>query len=291
MFAVLLALVAAGTFGASDFFGGLSSRRAPVPIVLLYSRIASVVPLLLALWLLQPAHPTLADYGWGAAAGAIAVLGMTLLYLGLATGPMTVVAPVTAVCVAVFPAAAGFAFGERLSGLASAGLLLGVCGIALVSLARGGNYDAPRPGSPARTIVIALGAGTCIGAFFVVLSRTSSDSGIAPLLATRAVTLIVFGALAGWRVIRSGQLRSVAVQRRALATAIAAGVLDMAGNAFYLVAVKHGPLAVIAVLTALYPAVTVLLAKVTLGERMSAMQSIGIGAAMAAVGMLALSRT
>jgi drug/metabolite transporter (DMT)-like permease len=195
------------------------------------------------------------------------------------------------VCVAVLPAAAGFAFGERLSGLALAGLLLAVCGVVLVSLSRGGRHDAPRPGFPARAIVIAVRAGTCLGAFFIVLSRTSSDSGIAPLVATRAVTLVAFGALAGWRVVRSGQLGSIAVPRSTLATAIAAGVTDMAGNAFYLVAVKHGPLAVIVVITALYPAVTVLLAKVTLGERMSVLQGIGTGAAIAAVGMLALSRT
>lgn len=290
MLAVALALIAATTFGASDFFGGLSSRRAPVPLVLLYSHLASLLPLLAALWLLPAAHPVAADYGWGAAAGAIAVAGMILLYLGLATGPMTLVAPVTAVCVAVLPAGVGLALGERLSGLAWAGLVLGVSGAGLVSLARGAGPEQARKGSTPQAVALSVGAGACLGAFFIVLSRTSSGSGLAPLIATRAVTLAAFGAVAGWRVLRSGALRSAALPRRAVATAVAAGVLDMTGNAFYLLAVRSGPLAVVAVLTALYPAATVLLARAALGERMSLTQGIGTGAAIAAVGMLALSR-
>ncbi|HLX50938.1 MAG TPA: EamA family transporter [Streptosporangiaceae bacterium] len=288
MAGIVLALLAAATYGASDFFGGLSSRRAPVPVILFYSQLASVAPLVIALLLLPAAHATGADYGWGAAAGLISLLGMSLLYLSLAVGPMSVAAPVTAVCVAVLPTAAGLALGERLSAQTLAGLVLGIGGVGLISLGprQQGSHAAPA----GRVIPVAAGAGACLGAFFIVLSRTSPGSGLLPLLATRAVTVGILGSLAGARMIRARSRSAARVPRPARVAMISAGVLDMTGNFFYVFAVRHGPLAVIAVITALYPAATVLLAWAVLRERLSLAQGLGTGAAMACVSLLALSR-
>jgi drug/metabolite transporter (DMT)-like permease len=288
MAGIALALLAAAIYGSSDFFGGLSSRRAPVPVILFYSQLASVAPLLIALLLLPGAHATGADYGWGAAAGVISILGMSLLYLSLAVGPMSVAAPVTAVCVAALPTAAGLAFGERLSAQTLAGLVLGIGGVGLISA--GPGEKGYRPARAGRVVPIAAGAGVCLGAFFIVLSRTSSGSGLLPLLATRAVTVCLLGSLVGARVLRAHSRAAARVPRPAWMTMIMAGVLDMTGNFFYVFAVRHGPLAVIAVITALYPAATVLLARAVLAERLSLAQGLGTGAAMASVSLLALSR-
>ncbi|WP_158887937.1 EamA family transporter [Amycolatopsis anabasis] len=281
MISVLFAAAGALTYGASDFFGGFATRRAHVLPVLFASQLASLCPLVIALWALPGQHAAGADYLWGAAAGAVATFSMMALYRALALGPMTVIAPFTAVCVAVVPVVAGVAGGERPSALAVAGLATGLLAIVLISRER------PEPGAGGavtrQAIGIALAAGVGLGAFFVLLHRTSPGSGMAPLLATRITSLVAFGGLLALRRV------PVRLPRPAVGTAVAAGVLDMTGNALFLLAARSGLLSVSAVITAMYPAATVVLARTVLRERMNGWQVSGALLAMVSLGTLSLA--
>jgi drug/metabolite transporter (DMT)-like permease len=123
---------------------------------------------------------------------------------------------------------------------------------------------------------IAFLSGVAIGFFFLALARTSPAAGMWPLVASRGISLVLFGAVGA----AIGQLRMSAPAAK---TALGAGVVDMAANAFYLTATRFGPLSVMITLTSLYPASTVILARVVLGERLNAWQVVGVVCALAAI--------
>jgi drug/metabolite transporter (DMT)-like permease len=226
--------------------------------------------LLLALPLLPDASPSRTDWFWGGVAGLAGSIGVGLLYRALAIGTMAVVAPTTAVCAVVIPVMAGVLAGERLGGWTIAGIGLAVVAIVLVSQERG-------TGRAVRTgMGLAFLSGVAIGFFFLALARTSSAAGMWPLVASRGLSLVLFGAIGAVL----GQLRMAAP---AAQIALGAGVVDMAANAFYLTATRFGPLSVMVTLTSLYPASTVVLARIVLGERLSRLQVAGVFCALGAI--------
>jgi len=276
---VLLALVAAVAYGVSDFVGGLASRRASALRVLLLSYPAGVLPMLVVLPLLLPGRLDAATIGWSVAAGLAGTGGVLLLYIGLAIGPMGVVAPLTAVAGAVVPAGVGIALGDRPPAIAYAGVALALLAVVVVS--RG--PEAPGSGGRAapRTIAIASVAGVAFGLYFVLLSAAPETSGGWPLLISRvAASVAVLGiALAGRRPLRG--------DGRVWPFALAAGALDAAANLGYLLAVRQGMLALVPAVVALYPAATILLARLVLGERTGAVQRLGMVAAAGSVVLIA----
>ncbi|RBY93375.1 EamA family transporter [Blastococcus sp. TF02-8] len=277
--AVVLALASAVVYGASDFLGGLASRRASVFAVVVLSQVVGLVSLLLLLpWLGGSVTP--ADLGWGAAAGLAGATGLLVFFRALAGGAMSVVAPVTGVTAAAVPVLAGLLGGDRIDGWAAAGIVLALVAVVLVS-AEGGlrALRAARPDS----LLPALAAGTAFGVFFVLLDRTSADAGLTPLAAARtaSVLLVLLVALA-----TRGELRPT---RPALPLVVVSGVGDMAANALFLLATQtDGPLAVIGVLSSLYPVSTVVLAQLVLRERLVAAQVTGLVTAAAAVVLITL---
>lgn len=276
---ILLALASASTYGAADFLGGLAARRATALGVVAVSQLAGLGLLLLLLPLLPAGDARPADYLWAGASGVAGGIGVVLLYRGLAIGPMSLVAPVTAVCAAVLPVVVGLAFGENLPPAAVAGIAFAFPAIALVS--RATAPEGGREGGRADSLLIALGAGVSFSAFFVLLDHTSSAAGLWPLLGTRAGSLLCVVVVAG-----AGR-RSLLIARPVIPTAIAAGALDMVANVFFLLAVNQGFLSIVAVLTTLYPAGTVLLARTVLKERMNRSQVAGIACAGVAVALIA----
>lgn len=276
--AVLLALVCAAAFGVSDFTGGLASRRTAIPAVVLVSNGLSLVLALLVAALLPGSIFRSTEFAWGLAAGAVGLVGVVLLYRGLAIGPMSVVAPLTAVLSAAIPVLVGIVRGERPGPPAIVGLLLALPAIALIS----------RQGGPAggRISPAALGAslvaGVGFGGFFVLLAQASSQAGAWPLVGQRASSvglLLAFAALSGGRHRRlpSGTT---------LALALLAGATDFVANLAYLLATHRGLLALVAVLSSLYPAATVLLARGFLSERLARPQLAGLGVAVLAVALI-----
>ncbi len=277
--AVLLALSSAVVYGASDFLGGLASRRTSVFGVVAFSQVIGLAALLLLLpWLGGPVDA--ADLAWGAAAGLAGAAGLVVFFRTLAGGVMSVVAPVTAVTAAAVPVLVGLVGGESIGARARVGIALALVAVVLVSAESG--LSALRAARPA-ALAPALLAGSMFGLFFVLLDRTSADAGLTPLVTARlaSVGLVVCIALAG--------RQSLRVTRAALPLVAASGVGDMTANALFLLATQaDGKLAITGVLASLYPVSTVVLAQVVLRERLVGAQVTGLLAAAAAVVLITL---
>jgi drug/metabolite transporter (DMT)-like permease len=276
----LLAIGSAVFYGAADFTGGLTTRRAgAIPVVLL-SQASGLVLLALILPLLPHAAPSRTDLLWGAVAGLTGGIGVALLYRALAIGTMAVVAPTTAVCAVAIPVVASVLLGERPVPLAIAGILLGIVSIVLVSrqtVARPERHESPSARRHPSGIGTALASGVAIGFFFLSLAQAEATAGMWPIVVARLVSVSLFGAVA-----IAGQ-HSIRMPATVAALVIVAGVVDMLANVLYLVAAWQGPLSIVVTLSSLYPASTVLLARVVLGERLNSWQITGVGCALAAI--------
>jgi drug/metabolite transporter (DMT)-like permease len=281
MFAVL-ALLSALCYGAADFLGGLTSKRANTLAVVVLSQLAGLLLLALIFPLLPDAAPGRADFLWGAVAGATGGAGVALLYRGLAIGVMAMVAPTTAVCAVVIPVFVAVALGERPGAGTFAGIAIAIVAIVLVSQSDSGASGGRVEADPHRTkaFLLAVLSGVVIGFFFVALARTSDEAGLWPLMAARTVSVGLFAVMA---VLASQSLR---VPAAILGTVAAAGALDMLANLLYLVASRAGPLSVVVTLASLYPASTVFLARIVLHERLSARQWVGVACALVAVAII-----
>lgn len=275
----LLALGSAVLYGSADFFGGLTARRANTVATVFVSQFVGLVLLLVVLPFLPAATVSSGDWTWGFVAGLSGGIGVALLYRALAVGAMAVVAPTTAVIAAMIPVLFAFALGERLQLLTWSGVALALVAIGLVS--RPPSEDSkpgqPESGSFPPGFGLALLSGIAVGIFFLSLARTTTSAGMWPLVAARIATLVLFGAIA--LVTR----RTLLMSRTAAVTAVTGGALDMAANALYMTAARIGPLSIVVTLASLYPATTVLLARVVLGERLGAIQVGGIVCALVAV--------
>ncbi|MFO7590803.1 MAG: EamA family transporter [Acidimicrobiia bacterium] len=276
-----LALAAALSYGAGDFLGAIATTRtkSALPVVATSSLAGVVLLLVVAPW--SAAAPTSADFAWGAAGGIAGGVGVALFYRGLAAGVMSVVAPVAAVTGAVVPVAAGLIMGERPSAVALTGVGLAIGAVALLAVEAPGTREVVI-GSRRHALLLALGAGAGFGVFFVLLDRTGDDAGLWPLVASRSVTLLLAVAAA----VAIGQ--AVVPVRGARRLSLGTGLFDMIANACFLIANRSGLLALVAVITSLYPASTIALAQVFLGERLAPHQLVGVGVAVAAVVLIAV---
>ena len=276
--AILTALCAAVVYGAADFFGGLASRKSSAVVVVVFSQLTGFMVLGIA-WLALPGRFYPADLGWGAAAGVAGAIAIAALYGALAVGTMGVVSPITAVIGASVPVAVGFTLGERPAPLAFLGIALAFVAVFLVSLDAGTRSISLREPGVGLAIVSGLG----IGMLYVFLARGHADSGLAILVPTRMTSICV---LVAYAVLRRQSLRP---STRSLPSIAVAGALDMTANVLYVLATRHGLLSTVAVLTSLYPASTVLLARIVLNERLARIQWAGV--ACAAIGVLCISES
>jgi drug/metabolite transporter (DMT)-like permease len=273
---LVLALTAALAYGASDFVGGTGSRQHSPWAVVLVGQVCGAA-LMVACGLLAPADPRATDVAWALLAGAGSATGSIFLYRGLSRGRMGLVAPVSAVGAAVLPVLVGIALGERPTWLASLGVLVALPGIWLVS--RGSAASAA---GTQGALLDGAAAGAGFGVLFVALGQVSSDAGFMPLAANQ-----LFGA-----VVTVGVAAALGQEWRprpgVLPWGGASGALGAAGTLTFLLSTHATDLGVAAVLTSLYPAVTVLLASIVLGERLAGGQRLGIGICTLAVATLAI---
>ncbi|MEA3076338.1 MAG: hypothetical protein QOF60_1246 [Actinomycetota bacterium] len=283
--AVLLGLAVALSYGAADFFGGLSTKRASATAVVVRSQLLGL-PIVAVLLPLTGGHPTARGLGLGAASGIAGGIGLWCLYRALAGGRMSVVAPITAVGAAVVPVAWGVFRGERPSATAMAGVAIAIVAVALVSRTPDQPpsllTSLPDVADNSAMNTLAVVAGLAFGMVFVLLGETGPGVGFWPLVAARSTSIVMLGAVAvvarqSLRLPKPGPLPAIA----------AAGVLDVTANAVYLLATRRGLLALVAVISALYPAGTVLLARVVLHERLVALQVAGLVLAGAGVVLIA----
>jgi uncharacterized membrane protein len=278
---ILLGLAAAVLYGSGDFLGGMATRKAHVLTVLLLAETAGVI-VALAAAAMAPGPASLAGLAWGISAGLIGGLGLIIFYIGLAAGPMSVVAPVSGLVSTVLPVAVALAEGERPGAGVYAGALLCLVAIVLASSASG-TGTVPRPGRPGRGRAIAYGlaSGTSFGLFFLLIRNAGRSGELWPVAAGRIGELAVV-------VIAAAVLRRGLVPRgtggRLLLAAAGAGAIDVVANICYVAATRTGMFGLATVLASLYPGVTVLLARVMLGERLRPVQQAGLG--LAALGIL-----
>jgi drug/metabolite transporter (DMT)-like permease len=277
--AIILALCSALAYGLSDFVGGIVSRRASAWSVALVGQLSSTVCTVLYALTVR-GTPDGGDFAWALLAGLGSGAGTGFLYRGFAAGRISVVAPVSAVGAALVPVLTGTVSGERLSVLVWVGILCALPGIWLVASTPGDSFD-DRRGSMAEGLVDGVLAGLGFGVLFAAIGQVPASSGLWPLAAAQAVSipavlLLAVAVRAPWR-----------PRQRSAWWALLAGPLGATATAAFLLAAQRGFLTVAGVLTALYPATTVLLAALVLHERIHRAQAAGLALCALAIGLVA----
>jgi drug/metabolite transporter (DMT)-like permease len=281
---VLLGLLAAATYGSSDFLAGLASRRLP-PIVVTAGAQAICLAVGVIAVVFYPGDGMSARVLlWGVASGLGAAGGTFALYRGLGAGEMSVVATLSGLLTAVIPVIVGLATGDSLSAMAAVGIAAAIPAIGLVSWQPG--EDAGEGGSGA---VWGILAGLGFALLFVGYDRAGSGAGAWPLVVAEG-TATLLTAVPALLALRHGRKTgsNAAEDRRTLGLLAVAGLLAGAANLSFVIATHHGELAVVAVLTALYPGFTVILARLFLGERWSSAQKLGLATALVATFLVSL---
>lgn len=304
MLTVIFGLSGALVFGSGDFLGGLASKRMGA---FLATGVAGLVGLFLlaGFTLFLPGTVTTETVIYGLLSGVCGALAILLLYASLAIGPMSILSPLGALVSAIFPVMwAIFISHETLAWFGYFALGIGAVAIVLVAFTPEKNAVKPR----ARGIIFAVLAGILIGLFLIILDQAPSSAGLYPLVFNRIVNVtIMFGSIGVMALVRwahrrgmfgkDGKPRADLVvgdegareYKRGILLAIGCGLLDATGNALLLIGIQLGNLSVMSVLTAMYPAGTIILAAVVLREKITKLQLIGMVLALAAAGMLALS--
>jgi drug/metabolite transporter (DMT)-like permease len=271
-----LALGASVAWGASDFLGGLASRRLPVVVVLLGAQTCGLALAATAWALADPQAPAPTVVALGAGAGLAELLGFACLYRGLAIGEMSAVAPLAALT-PVLPVAVAVGGGEPVAALEAGGMALAVAGSALTAAAPGARRVVQGAG-------LGLGSALCFGAFFLLLGRASELDGPMAVLSGRVASVAVLAVLV------AGRLTAGARPGRPDIGVIAMlGGLDVAANLAYAVAVGSGADATVAVLASLYPLTTVLLARALLHERLGAARLAGVASVLGGIALISAS--
>jgi uncharacterized membrane protein len=272
---VLLSLLAAASYGLSDFNGGWLSKRVSAWTVALAAQLGGVVAIL-AVALPSSARPSGTDLAWALLAGLGNGFGTAFLYRGLSSGRMGVVAPVSGVGAAVIPVVTGVAIGERPGPVVWVGIVLAFPAIWFVAREPSAATSTGPSG-----LVDGVLAGLGFGTLFVALSRVSEDAGLLPLALNQAAGGVVIVVVA----VALGQPWLPREGRSALG--LVSGVLAALATWLFMVASHGGNLTIASVVVSLYPAFTVLLATVLLGERLHRSQSVGLALCAVSVACVA----
>ena len=268
-----LSLLAAASWGGGDFSGGFAAKHASVFRVVAMAHACGLLGMLAMVWLTGEAVPPRSDLLWGAFAGFAGALGIAALYKGLAIGRMGVVAPVASVVTGVLPVLLSF----RVEGMPDGIQLFGFA-LALVSI-----WLVARPNEfvdSHRGLGLAVLAGVMFGLFLVAGKQAGHHGVFWPLVSARCMSVALM------LTVVAIAPRDPRPLRRVLWPVVLSGLLDSAGNALFIAATRHGRLDVAAILSSLYPASTVILARVLLQERMSIRQVVGIVGALVSVALV-----
>ncbi len=257
---VAFALAASISWGAGDFSGGLATRRAQVLSVVIGAYVVGLIMLIALAFIWSEPFPSTLDLMWGSVAGLAGAVGLVAFYQALAVGRMGIVAPIAAMLSAAVPVL----FGALIEGLPAPIQLIG--------------FVLGRP----EGLGLALLAGLGFGSFFILISRVSHGAIFWPLAAARLSSLLFLFAVV---LIRR---QKVLPEKSVWPVVFLAGALDVAGNVFFVLATHTGRLDVAAILSSLYPAVTVLLAIIILRERVTRLQTIGIFVALVAIPLISV---
>lgn len=283
--ALLLALGASLAYGASDFLGGITSRRLPLPVVLVFTQAISTA-LVLGNWSLSGHLLPSASLLWGFLAGVGSAAGGAALYKGLAIGTMGIVEPISSLSVLV-PVAVGIVTGESMSLLVAIAAAVALCGTLLATRVSA-SVKAVKVAAHAhrRSVQYAIGAALGFGITTTGIGLGSRSSVTATVAATMATNLALFAtaALIWWRRRHPISVDITATDWLAL---LAVGLLGYTASMLLGQASSYGKIALVAVLAALYPVVTALLGRIILQEKLSPGQYFGVGLVVVSVVTLA----
>jgi drug/metabolite transporter (DMT)-like permease len=274
---LVLAGLSSLVFGVADFAGGLATRRAPAITVVWNAQLIGLASIAAVAPMMGSNDVGVTALAWGAGAGAAGAIGLVLLYHALATTRISVAAPVAAVVGTVLPVLFGVLIGERPAPIAWLGMLLAVP--AVLALSSAPSTDA---GPAGRAAWLGALAGAAFALFGILVSRSGSDSGMWPLVAARTASVVLLGSVA------LAARRPLLAPRATWGLVTVSALLDMAGNVLFLLAVRRELLSLVSVIMSLYPASTIALARIVLGERVVQRQWAGLVLAAAAVVLIAL---
>lgn len=278
---ILLGLGVAFTYGGADFLGGFTSKRSATGAVVFFGQSAGWVASL-AFALLLGGDPEGRDLLLGVGAGVAGVVGVTVLYRGLAVGRMGVVAPITAVVNALIPLAWGLGHGERPSAVAFVGVALALAAVVVIAHEPDPEGEPSPAVSRGAQLLFGVAAGIGFGVALVCFAETSDSSGVWPGFAARCTTVPLLA------LVLLVARRALVPHRADRGLVALGGVLDASANAFQLLAVREGLLALVAPVSALYPAGTVLLARLVLHERIGRPRLVGLGIALTGLVLIAV---
>ncbi|AJP05491.1 multidrug DMT transporter permease [Streptomyces cyaneogriseus subsp. noncyanogenus] len=279
----LLALLSALCFGITHFVNGLVSRRHDGLTVALHAQLGGTVLGLILALSLNGGSATLADHGWGALSGVGTGVGVAFLYRAMSKGAMSVVVPVSDVGAVALPVLVGVCFlGERPGVPAWLGIAAVLPALWLVSQSSPEPDGTHQRGTVSAGVPSALVASVGFGVQFLAMAQVDKDSGLWPVVLSRVVSVAVIAVVLGtygasWR-----------LRGWPWAATVAAGALGTLAIVLYLEATRQQLMAIATVLSALYPAIPVLLALVVLKERLNRGQVAGLVCAALAVGLIAL---
>lgn len=296
MLAALLAVAASAAYGTSDFVASYAARRVTPLAIAWWAHVFGAIALA-GLAVAIAGLPQLSAIAFGALAGGIAAVGLVLFYGALAHGPVSIVTPLAATGAAI-PVLVGFARGEAPSAVALCGLVVAAVGVLTVATTRSVEEEPNPPGPGARPgcveeqgarcprlppALAALLAAASFGIAFVLVDAGSEDA--SPLWV--AAGLQVGGVLGLIPIVLSGPLARLALTRPSLTSVAGTGALVAAGDVALAFAFAEGTLSTVSVLSSLDSIVSILLAQIILMERLSARQTVGVGAAVAGAVLLA----
>lgn len=282
MFAVVFSLIAAASYGVGDFFGALAARKLHPISVSLVGHAASTLAASLALIFI----PSLWSAGgtWsGVIAGACEAVGFLVFYYVLAVGPVAIVAPMVSVIYAIVPVAWAVCAGAQLSPLAAAGVALGLGSVVALSVAPK-ELDDPKTRINGWLVLLATIGGTTWGFATVALDMAPTAAGATPAVAG---ALTALGLVAVVYLFARRRIPTPFTKDSVRNSMLSGGLFGFA-NAFILLALATGALALVGLLTAMYPLATVLLARFVLKEHISRWQWVGIIGAVTAAALMSI---
>lgn len=276
LMAIVYGIAAALTWGTGDFSGGFASKRTHVLTVVMVSQLIGAICLLGVVFLIGEVIPPVTDLLFGVAAGITGVIGLLAFYRGLASSQMGLVAPITAAISAVVPIVVGL----FLDGPPTLQQFIGF-GVAIVAIGVISRSTDQVSVNLSR-LVLPLVAGFGFASFFILIGQANQHAVFWPLLSARLIAVILLvgvgGVLRHWDSLSRGNYKIIGL----------AGICDTAGNTFFAFAERDGRLDIAAVLSSLYPAMTILLAWWFLHERLTCQQWFGIAAALVAIVFIVL---
>ncbi|HYU61247.1 MAG TPA: DMT family transporter [Solirubrobacterales bacterium] len=276
MLGIALALASSAAWGISDFLGGLQARRISAVTVLLVSQPVGLILALAVALTVGGDALSVRDTLIAVGAGAVTVLALGAFYRAMALGSVSVVATIGALGVLV-PVTGGIVQGEEPAAIQGVGALAAIAGVVLVAREPDPEWRAAGRASIGLAALAALGFGT----FFLALDATSGPQPAWTIVAARAGGL-------GMLLVAAAFVRpSMRIERPMLPALLVIGCFDVLANSLFAVATNHGLLSLVAVAGSLYSAVTVLLARFILGERLAPSQRGGVVVALAGVALIA----